>query len=98
MSAPCICGPEWRNPECDQHGNHAVRCVAPHVCSYCDEPMDKEPIDLNGQQFCSGCAKCGYCGAEAVTRKPSLMCEQCLDDHRRAERMEDKRIRLTEGE
>lgn len=24
----CICGPEWRNPNCDSHGNAQQECVA----------------------------------------------------------------------
>jgi hypothetical protein len=23
----CTCGPEWRNPDCDQHGNANMACV-----------------------------------------------------------------------
>jgi len=27
LMAICICGPEWRNPNCDLHGNAQQECV-----------------------------------------------------------------------
>lgn len=27
VAPACICGPEWRNPTCDVHGNQQLRCV-----------------------------------------------------------------------
>lgn len=67
-------------------------------CYYCDEPTQRAgAINLDGQLFCPDCAECTYCGKEAVTRRPELMCEACKEDAQRAADYRAKYVRLTEG-
>ena len=69
------------------------------MCPYCDEEMTgEEAINLDGQLFCPDCAECEFCGKEAVTQRPTFLCEQCQEDMKRGAALRAKYIRLTEGE